>query len=164
MAVGGLHHLLLGLHEHFEFGEPQTAQIGNVPVWVLRGRWKPEMLIPFFPDQQESIRAGEPPRLDLLPDHVPDTVTVVLGRDEFIPLFPYRIEYGRRVAPASNRKKGPESHTQESVLRPLLTMELFEVQRSIDLDPRLFIYKLGDQHIEDWTERFKGRNTQTPLP
>ena len=125
---------------------------------VLRGRWKPEMRIPFLPDQRESILAGEPPRLDLLPTHVPDTVSVVLGRDEFIPLFPYRIEYGRCVAQQPIRTDRRESGVaREPVFRPLVTMELFEVQRSLDLDPRLFIYKLGDQHVEDWTERFKRR-------
>ncbi|MFV2067104.1 MAG: hypothetical protein ACC645_09005 [Pirellulales bacterium] len=158
MALGGLQQLLLELHGSFLFGVPVSSQLGAVPVWTLHGQWKPEMLAAFFPDQKEAILAGESPRTELLPDHVPDTVTLVLGRDEFIPLFPYRIEYSRRIVPAhAESRRDSNSHATATGVRPLVTMELFEVQRRVDQDPSLFIYKLGNQHVEDWTERFMRR-------
>ena len=107
--------------------------------------------------------AGELPRTALLPDHVPDMVTVVLGRDEFIPLFPYRIEYSRRILPAHPKSQHDQSTPATGAsVRQLVTMELFEVRRSVEQDPSLFIYKLGDQQVEDWTERFLRRLKAAP--
>jgi hypothetical protein len=158
IALGGLQQLLLEVHASFSFDEPVATKLGSVPVWELHGRWKPEMLATFFPNQKEAIEAGQLPSPAQLPAHVPDSVTLVLGRDEFIPLFPYRIEYLRQVASSSSKAPGPRADgSRNRDLRSLVTMELYEVRRSLDLDPSLFIYKLEDQRVENWTERFLRR-------
>jgi hypothetical protein len=158
IALGGLQQVLLELHASFQFEKPVAAELGSVPVWELRGRWKPERLVAFFPNQKDAIEAGQMPSLAQLPAHVPDTVALVLGRDDFIPLFPYRIEYLRQFTPSAAKSPGvPVDPASDNALRPLVTMELYEVRRSLDLDPSLFIYQLGDQQVENWTEKFLER-------
>jgi hypothetical protein len=151
LAIGGLRQLLDEFQKNFVFGEARQGQIGDVPVWVVRGHWRKEALAAMLPQQTEQILAGQQVDLSELPPHFPDTVTLALGRDAFIPLFPYRVEYARRksaTAPVS---------IDESNLLPLVTMELFEVKRHVPPDRRIFAYELGDQPVEDITDRYLER-------
>jgi hypothetical protein len=152
MALGGLPRLLHGLNENFSFAEPpRPNQVGQVPVWVLRGQWKPERLAALLPNQRADILAGKPPRLEELPPRLPDSVVVTLGRDDVLPLFPYRIEYLRQDGAGQGSSAGPPGI---AATRSLVTMELFEVRRRADLDPRQFDYKPGDQEVADHTELY----------
>jgi hypothetical protein len=95
MALGGLPRLLSTLDGHFAFGRAKPLVIGKLPVWSLEGQWKPKVLATLLPDQREAILAGQPAQLDKLPPHLPHGVTLILGRDEVVPLFPYSISYYR---------------------------------------------------------------------
>jgi hypothetical protein len=148
LAIGGLPKLLHSLDENFSFGAPQDSQIGEIPVSIVTGTWKPEQLAALLPDQKAEILAGKPARLDKLAPHVPDLVQVTLGRDDLFPLFPYRIEYLRSPA-AEGKKEGAGA-----AARPIVTLELFELRRRDDLDRREFIYDPGDQDVVDQTEAF----------
>jgi len=144
-GLGGLPRILRGLHSAFDFISVQAGQLrlqsDRLPVWQLRGQWKPEQLSKVLPRQKEAIEAGEDVDLGKLPEHLPDHVLLMLGQDD---LFPYRIEY-RRVT--GRKTDGPESH-------PLVTMQLFEVVRNVPIDPGRFQYSPGTLEFQDQTESF----------
>ncbi|MEO8495317.1 MAG: hypothetical protein ABI614_09615 [Planctomycetota bacterium] len=141
MGIGGLSQLLHGLAENFAFGDPESETISGVNVWRMSGRWKPEVLAKLLPEQSASILAGQPPELDQLPSHLPDRVSLVVGRDEPLPLFPYRVEFSRH---------DPETNKPRS----LLIMELFEVRLRPDLDPRLFEVPDSEPNLVDETDAY----------
>ena len=142
LGVGGLAQLLQGLDQHFAFGIAGTSEIGGVPVWQVSGKWKRESLRMLLPQQADAIAAGAEPELNQLPQLVPHTVSLVLGRDTQIPLFPYRVEFSRR-----------DSETGRQ--RLTLCMELHEVRLRPDLDARQFRFELEDeQRVEDETDAY----------
>jgi hypothetical protein len=157
LAIGGLQQLLKSLASNFDFGEATADSIGNVPVWVIHGRWKPEELAGLLPEGTNAILNGPESSSVELPSHLPDRVTLTLGRDDFIPLFPYRIEYARRADESRAGGIALGQGAGHADAEPIVTMELFEVRRSLDLDPRLFVHKLGDQHVEDLTPVYMKR-------
>ena len=128
LLLGGLSRLLEELNRGYTFGPPQAGELGSVPVWVLTGEAKPE------------LRARLDIPVERKTPQFPVQVVLTLGRDNILPLFPYRVEYQR------TNKSG--------VLEPLMTMELYEVRRRNDLDPRSFEYNPGDQEVEDITRPF----------
>jgi hypothetical protein len=160
-ALGGLPRLLYSLDENFRFNEPRRDAIGRLPVWVLDGQWKTEKLVRLLPDQAPDLLAGKPPRLERLPPHLPDSVTVVLGRDELIPLFPYRIAYRRQVAPSASLFGGAASR-RGPTSRCIVMMELFEVRSRLPLDQAQFNYQAGEQEVVDRTELFLERLGLSP--
>jgi hypothetical protein len=134
--------LLQGLDQHFAFGVAGTSEIGGVPVWQVSGTWKRKSLQLLLPEQAAAIGNGAQPDLNQLPQLVPHAVSLVLGRDTQIPLFPYRVEFSRR-----------EPKTGRS--RLTLRMELHEVRLRPDLDVRQFRFELEDeQRVEDETDAY----------
>lgn len=151
LAVGGLAQLLASLGDHFEFGAATSAEISGIPMWELTGEWKQDQLARLLPGQRDQILAGQPADLSQLPAHVPTTVKLTLGRDRHFPLFPYRFEYGRLQSGSVSAQQEP---LNPATIRPLVTMELYEVRRPNDLLPDLFAYPIGDQNVEDRTETY----------
>jgi hypothetical protein len=86
-----------------------------------------------------------------LPAHLPTTVKLTLGRDQNFPLFPYRIEYGRLQSAGAIPAAGDAA---TPVVKPMITMELFEVRRRNDFPNELFIFSPGNQNVEDQTENY----------
>jgi hypothetical protein len=132
LALGGVSQLLYGLNEHFEFQPPRAAKLGEVPVWVLHGRW------------QASGGAGEGAFNPLQMPQVPDSVVLVLSRTESLPLFPFRVEYARHQSGDRGRR--------ERV--PIMAVDFFEVRVGGEVDSRVFSYTAGDRDLSDDTERF----------
>jgi hypothetical protein len=152
MALGGLPRLLAALDTHFTFDPPKPMTIGKgkLPVWSLEGHWKPAILANLLPDQQAEIAAGERVDLSKLPPQLPHGVTVVLGRDQVIPLFPYGISYYRLAAAEG---EGPSPRRQL-----MATWELFEVRFRPDLDASLFDYRPHDaQQVDERTDEYVAR-------
>ncbi len=144
-GLGGLPKLLRGLHATFDFtpvGETRLA--GQLPVWKLRGEWKPEKLAGVPPEEEEPVKKGKPGDLGELPGHLPDHVLLFLGRED---AFPYRIEYRRRETDRPQGSELPEG-------RPIVTMELFEVNLNAPVDTTVFIYNPGDLECADQTADF----------
>ncbi len=148
MALGGIPRLLSQLADHFQFHKPQPLTINGLPVWKVEGQWKPEILAKLLPDQEADILAGRGARLDELPEHLPHGVTLILGRDQIIPLFPYSFSFYRDV------KVEGEEQTRRV---PLVTWELFEVRIRPDLQPSEFEFRPTDQQIEERTEEYLTR-------
>jgi hypothetical protein len=143
LAVGGLPGLLQGLDRSFQFTSVFDWQLNGLPVYGVRGQWEPNRLNQLLPNQQEAIEAGRSADLSKLPMQLPDHVVVFLGRDD---LFPYRIEYRRQAGSARGRRQGSS--------RPLLVLELFEVQFNVPIDPALFAYEPGDRSFTDQTDQY----------
>lgn len=148
MAVGGIPRLLAKLEERFTFESPEAMKIGEYPVWRVEGEWSRSMLAQILPEYQEAILAGQKPPLEELPAQLPHGVTLILGRDRKVPLFPYRFAFYRRV-------NGEESGTVERV--PMVTWELFELQIRAELQPDDFRFRAPDQDSQDKTELYVSR-------
>lgn len=143
-ALGGLAQLLDGLDDHFDFPVARPARLGRLPVWVLAGRWRRESLERFFP---KAIGPDGEPDEGRLPAHCPQQILLVLGADENIPLFPYRVEYQRRTDEKAAEQGGGAYATQAM-------LELFEVQVAAPLDPESFRYDPVNQEVIDSTQAF----------
>jgi hypothetical protein len=150
LGVGGLSQLLHGLADNFTFGDPESETISGVNVRRMSGRWKPEVLAKLLPDQSETILAGLEPAMETLPLQIPDGVSLVVGRDAPLALFPYRVEFTRQDA-ESNRP------------RSMLIMELFEVRLRPDLDPRLFEVPSSEQNLVDETDVYLRKHGLAPV-
>lgn len=158
LAIGGLPQLLQGLDRHLDIAPPVEDTIANVPVWSVRGSWKKERLAALLPERKEQLLSGGDAPAGLLPAHLPEFITVMLGRDDFIPLFPYRIEYSRREAPNPSEAAGRgRAGEVAQPVRTILVMELFEVRREWEFDPRAFEYRPGTQHVENNTDAYLQR-------
>jgi hypothetical protein len=140
LSLGGLGRLLETLQTHFDFAPPEDESFGGVPVWVVRGAWKPAALARMVPAQAKTLEAGGSIAPWELPEQMPSHVVVVLSRDPALRLFPYRIDYQRE-----GRRGGATS---------MVSIDLFDVRKNVSLDPRLFSYKPGDQELVDHTETF----------
>jgi hypothetical protein len=145
LAVGGLPQLIAALAENFQFSTPQAVRSDKVSQWLVDGRWKTDKLAELLPDQKEKILAGGPADLTRLSAQLPTEVRVVLGQSD---LLPSRIEYWRRGAgrdaSASNR----------GAARPMMVLEILEIQRREGLDGALFSYQPGNQEVADYTDLY----------
>jgi hypothetical protein len=168
LALCGLAKLIESLHENFEFKLVQSDRLDGVPVWVVRGTWRPEALAETYPDPKSAQAAAQgstaenasgkslppsaadlpPAKTGKLPPHAPEVIVLLIGRDD---LFPYRIEFRRRV------EVDEKSPLRTDETRPLLIMEWFEVALDTSLDERQFIYRPGDLEFTDGTKKLLER-------
>ncbi len=146
-GLGGLPRLLRGLDASFDFISAERGRWGQLPVWQIRGRWKPEVLAEVLPDQEEAIEQGKPPDLSKLPEHLPDEVVLLLGMeppDRFL----YCIEYRRAIPKRAFRSDALQSRT-------LMKMQLFDVMLDGPIDTDRFLYSPPDDvECTDETESF----------
>jgi hypothetical protein len=150
LAMGGLPKLLESLGTSFQFFVVQQDRLDGVPVWMLRGTWRPTALTATYPKLYKSAapEADERTLSAKLPPHVPDVVVLFVGRDD---LFPYRLEYRRRISKEATDEQGQPIAVEETV--PLLLMEWFEVALDTPVDERNFIYRPGDLNYTDGTNK-----------
>jgi hypothetical protein len=157
IMLGGLPRLVESLHQNFEFTDPRPdelqfkaesdASIERLPVLVVRGTWKADRLA--------ALRQTEKGPSKDRAEQLPDAVELVLGReDQPLPLFPYRITFLKADAKGQG---GAGQGAKADSLRPMLTLELFNVHRKGNLDPRQFDYQPGDQEVADLTQSYLQR-------
>lgn len=144
-SMGGLPRLLWGLDRYFEFEAPVADQLGELPVWKLRGTWRRGHLVNLLPAQREAIEAGQPADLGQLPEYLPHEVVLYLGQGD---LFPYKLEYRRAD---TSKKKPLPSFLHRPRTQTLLTLEIFEVRIDGPLDPQSFVYRPSGQNVRDGT-------------
>lgn len=116
--------MLRDLQYGFQFLPVSETYLGEVPVYELRGVWRPEPLIRLLPDQADAIRAGKNVRLDGLPELVPHEIVIYIGKQAN---FPHRIEYHRLNKAAD----GPRTIA-------VVILELFEVRPNGQVDEQQF--------------------------
>lgn len=132
----GLAHLLGQIESSFSFTEMEEKRIGQerIPAWVVRGRWKPAAIRAAFPKLADQVLKG---RWERLPEPVPHLVELVLGNDQDLPLFPYRISYLRTSSGGEVR---------------IMDLEFFAVSMNTQIVPSDFQYDPGGQQVRDATE------------
>jgi len=144
LGLGGLGRLIETLRKDFEFVEVFRSELKSDPadiaVYGIEGRWRPEALKSLHLDSPAKLRS-----------HVPDRVVIYLGCDDS---FPYRIEYLREVAATE-----PNAPAQT---RPLLVLELLEVQFDAPLDESQFNFTAGSRPFTDVTDRFLAAEAKLP--
>ena len=134
LPIGGLPKLIAGLRESFRFTRVAQSHLGERPVWVVHGQWKPAALAAALPDQRSAIAAGHPIDFTKLPAHLPERVLLYIGQSDWIP---YRIEYLRRGSGSGGAGQGgilPGFH-------PIVTTEFFDVHVNAAIDAREFVYQ-----------------------
>ncbi len=146
LSGGGLPQLLASLRRHFVVSRPQPIVFKKVPVWALACRWNPQQLAtsvgrPDLVDEQGNLR------LKQLPEQIPDQVFLLIGQDD---LFPYHIDFRRSITDEGLSVLSGQREDSRSIV----TMELFEVQLGVPLDPLLFVYKPGSTEVDDQTDEF----------
>jgi hypothetical protein len=148
LLVGsGLPRLLATLRDEFQFAAPRPLVYQRVPMWALIGHWRPNRLADQMPSLKLMDGSG---RIDpeKLPPQLPDHVFLLLGRDDW---FPYHIDLRRSVAQGGLASwSGLAAGDQAS--RSLVTMELFDVQFDVALDPKAFVYTAGSVAVNDQTD------------
>ena len=139
IAMGGIPRLLASLQSSFHFTAASEATYEDVPVWVLVGKWKPQV--------RKSIAA----RFDSanrFPTHLPDAVRIVLGRDVEFKFIPREIQY---LKVASDKS-----------VTPMVSLQLYDITRLVDMNAAQFEYQRGEQVIVDRTQAFLDKYIPTP--
>jgi hypothetical protein len=152
IMLGGLPRLLASLEQNFQFAaaEPQNlefnagdGQVQRLPIWVVEGAWKPQRLAAASGRDADELKPGQ------LPEQLPDRVRLVLGRTTgVLPLFPYRVTYLRLPKAAGAAPPAGAATAKAEPPHEMLTLELFNVHRKGDIDPREFDYNPAGQKLE----------------
>ena len=135
-AIGELPKLLEGIADDFRFERVVEGRLGDRPVWIVEGSWKPEKLIEAMPDQKGNIEAGRPLDLKRLPAQLPERIVLSIGQTD---LFPCRVEYLRRKSNSATGGAGQEGAAPG--YRAIVSMEWFDVQINRPIDPQKFVYQ-----------------------
>jgi hypothetical protein len=140
--LGGIQRSLALTRQWFRFEGVESAAIDDVAVWSVMGTWHADSLAALLPEQAEAIRAAgglEPP---LLPDGMPWSVRIAIGKRE---LFPFRIEW---LAIPGTR---PVANAD---LEPIAVMELYDVQIDGPVDASAFVYRPAVEGMIDVTDGY----------
>jgi hypothetical protein len=132
--IAGLPKLLFGLRQNFHFTRAAETQLGERPLWVIDGQWRPERLIAAVPDQRGTIEAGRTIELKKLPAHLPEHVLIYVGKADWIP---YRIEYLRR----GNKNDGAGQGSLLPGYQTIASTEYFDIRINVPIDQREFVYQ-----------------------
>lgn len=150
--LGGLPRLICDLDDNFEFEAPRETRRGDIPVWVIQGRWRAEALARLLPNQRQRIVDGQPLLNTQVPPFVPHAVRLTLGRDDALPGFPYLIEFLR----TEGRSWQPRQATESEQLALMVSMEIYEARVPREIDASLFKYNPANQDVVDRTEELLG--------
>ena len=143
IGLGGLPRLLEMLANHYEFAQPQSAELHQVEVWTLNGQMTEK--------SRERFLAADDERL---PPHIPATVTVALGKED---LFPFRLEF--RQEDSAETEATDESASSNQVFvnandSPMLIAEFFEVEYNRRIDPQEFVFRPVNAEVRDVTSDY----------
>ena len=157
IAIGGLGQLLASLRKDFQFYDATKSQLGDVPVYVVSGKWKSEALGGFAASQP---KASKPGGTMLLRPHVPNRVMLFLGADD---LFPYRIEF-RSIDEGAGQGDAnvAAAKAPDAAGELLLAVEFFEVQINVPLEERLFQFAPGSRPYTDVTDLYLQKRSALP--
>jgi hypothetical protein len=137
--VGGVPRILAWLREWFIFDRAESAEIDGMPVWLVEGRWNPAQLARMVPDKAQAIVSGEDIAPESLPDGLPWSIRLSIGKRE---LFPFRVEYF--AVPG-------ERPVADARLQTVGVFELYDVKLGEPVDPTSFIYAPASETVIDTT-------------
>lgn len=142
-GLGGLPKLLRSFDKAFVFDSPEGGHLQkDFPAWKVEGRWRPEMLARAVPEHKEAIEQGRGVELEDLPEHLPNCVTLFLGKDD---LFPYSIVYYRLKGNTANVRASRDDS-------PMVQIDMANVRFNQPIRAAQFVYKPGLKYT-DGTER-----------
>jgi hypothetical protein len=145
LAIGGLPLLVDGVRRSFDLQTVQPAMVGNkVSAHKISGMLNAAMLAQLLPEQKPPPAPGLPPDLKKLPVQAPTHVEVYIGVDD---LFPYKLDFKRIV----------DGKTSLDDAESMYSVEFYDVQRNIALDPVQFVYQPGEIAPTDDTDVFISR-------
>lgn len=142
-GLGGLPKLLRSFDKAFIFDSPEGGNLQkDFPAWRVEGRWRPEMLARAVPEHKDAIEQGRGVELEDLPEHLPNCVTLFLGKDD---LFPYLIVYYRLDGNTATAKASPNDS-------PMVQIDMANVRFNQPISAAKFVYKPGLKYTDE-TER-----------
>lgn len=144
LAIGGLPMLVDGVRRSFDLQTVQPAMVGKVSAHKISGMLSPAMLAQLLADQKPPAEPGQPPNLKALPVQAPTHVELYIGVDD---LFPYKLDYKRIV----------DGKTSLDDAETMYSVEFYDVQRNIAIDPVQFVYQPGEIAPTDDTDVFISR-------
>jgi len=140
--LGGLPRVLWLTRQSMQFTTAESRDIDGTPMWVVEGTWAPGGLASTGPPLQARIEKGEQVAPSDLPDGVPWSVRLAIGRGD---LVPRRIEWlaipGTRPVPA------------DAPLEPIAVFELFDIEIDGHVEPASFFYQPAVTGLMDVTEQ-----------
>lgn len=140
--LGGVQRSLALTRQWFRFEDVESTAIDDVAAWSVTGTWHADSLAALLPEQAEAIRAAGGLEPAHLPDGMPWSVRIAIGKRE---LFPFRIEW---LAIPGTR---PAANTN---LEPIAVMELYEVQIDGPVDASAFVYRPAVEGMIDVTDGY----------
>jgi hypothetical protein len=140
--LGGVQRSLALVREWFRFEAVSSGMIDDVPIWIIDGEWDRDRLAALLPDKAEAIKGPAGITASDLPEGMPWSVRLSIGKRE---LFPFRIEWlavpGRRPVAAT---------TPEVVA----VLELYDVRVGEPVDATAFVYKPATEGLSDVSENY----------
>ena len=149
MATGGLASLLKVLADNFVFEKPEATKLSDLPVWRIRGGWDERRLKRMLFGQVKYAVIEDGVNWEKVPPQVPYSCEIVLGRDDFFPLFPYQISYFRFEGKEKQKKSKPQ-----------VAFELYDLKKNANLDIRSFDVNFPNVIPTDLTDQYVDRILQ----
>ncbi len=140
--LGGIQRSLALTRQWFRFTTVESAAIDDVAVWNVTGTWHADSLAALLPEQAEVIKAAGGLEPASLPDGMPWSVRISIGKRE---LFPFRIEW--LAIP------GPRPATT-STIEPIAVLELYDVHINGPVDASAFVYRPAIEGMIDVTDGY----------
>lgn len=140
----GLLALMRSFQREFEFSRPRQEDWQGQVVWVVVGRWKPSQLkMRFGIDAADDANEANLPAVPLpFPTHV----EIVMGNDDQLPFFPYRIDFLR------NRAEGSEIRSTR-----IGRLEMHQIRHRVIPEEIEFQLPPSDEVVTDDTAAFVAR-------
>ncbi len=149
-AISGLPRLFDALTDNFHFLHIGSGRLGDAPVWIIEGTWKPEKLIAAAPDQKAAIEAGRPIDLKRFPGQLPERIVLQLAQSN---LFPCRLAYLRRTGGSHAGQGREEQGSSATGYRTIVSIDWFEARINAPIDPKKFVYQPSIQATDE-TDQF----------
>jgi hypothetical protein len=146
--LGGLQRTLWQVRQWFQFVSAKSGELEGRPVWLIEGRWQPEVLAWLVPDLATAARRPGGIEPVELPDGTPWSVWLAIGKSD---LIIRRVEWlaipGRRpVSPAE--------------VEPIAVLDLFDVELDASVDASNYFYQPATDGLMDLTDQ----HLQTLVP
>jgi hypothetical protein len=140
LGAGGLSRLLREIDGAFACQFIEETELAGNPVWRLEGKWRAAPLAKILGTSAKKIcQLTHEKYLERRPDHLPDQVVLLLGKQDF---FPYRIEYRQIADPETNKGK------------TIVAIQLMRVKFDGPINEACFDYQPGELEFEDKTGLF----------
>lgn len=139
--IGGIQRMLGLVRESFRFTTATAQELDGLPVWTVDGEWSRPQLAALLPDQAEAIAGPTGISAADLPEGMPWSVRLSIGRRE---LFPFRVEWLAIPGPRPAATTTPEV---------VAVFELYDVRLGEPVDATAFVYRPALAGLIDVTEQ-----------